>query len=141
MVWFVSGLSGLPGVGWFLPLWAFSSLCPIRSVCLSAMSVVGGVGGVSGLSRFGLGSGVNRASRALLAYTAIGAIAAIRPYRAGAECVRFARFAPVYLVNGHSGANRAENLYKRHFGHNGQRACIGVGHRQGWCHGSTGEPE
>ena len=101
MVWFVSGLSGLPGVGWFLPLWAFSSLCPIRSVCLSAMSVVGGVGGVSGLSRFGLGSGVNRASRALLAYPAIGAMVAIGANRASLLGVRYGRFAPIYLVNGH----------------------------------------
>ena len=50
---FVSGLSGLPGVGWFVPLWVFSSLWAIRGVCVSAMSGLGGLGGSPVLSRFG----------------------------------------------------------------------------------------
>ena len=45
MGWFVSGLGGLGGVGWFVPLWGLCTICPIRLRMFVHLFGSGGEGG------------------------------------------------------------------------------------------------
>lgn len=128
IVRFVSDLGGLPGVGWFVPLCPLITLWAIRSVCVSALPGSGGLGGMPVLSGSvgesdipgitGIhGKGSN--SR----YSPVSGVGARCPICPICSCLLSKRTLGTY---------RAGNLYKGIFGHIGQRACIGVGHRRGW---------